>query len=177
MKKGTVIKAVKSEKAMVRAIRKVGSSCRFVSLLTRTPVWLRGGNPWGNLWKTSKRVGLINVNFSRSVKRRIAKQLGVELPGVKYKPGVVWYEHLRHGGRSLALVQHKDKRGGLYLQFFGTSREDSYRDDHGLDVKFSKVAPWLVKGKKVEWKPRVVVIKLENVKRLKVGGLGLENKS
>ena len=117
MAKAKTIVQITDPAEMAGFIKSNGTQCRFVGILTRTPVVdIRAKNPWGagrktrtGLFKVSRKIGIINANYVSSVSRRIAEKLGVGLESVEYVPGQVWYEHLKTiDGKNLPLVQHKD---------------------------------------------------------------------
>ena len=91
-----------SELEMLGFIKTNGTACRFVAIVSKTPVVkIKVGNPWGasaksksGLYKVSRKIGIINANFNTSVRNRIAEKLGVKLAEVEYENGEVWYEHL-----------------------------------------------------------------------------------
>lgn len=173
------------ELEMLGFLKTNGTQCRFVSVVTRTPVTkIRVGNPWGagssekGLYKVSRKVGLINANYNTSVRRRIAEILGVELAEVEYDNGKCWYSHLTTGdGKALPVVQHKDetKRTGHYLQFFPHKSVNAFVNEAGEPVKDAEVKPWLYKeSARDEFKPCVIVVKLENIASLKASGIVIE---
>lgn len=181
----TIVKMTDSLE-MLGFIKSNGTSCRFVSITTKTPVVkIRSGNPWNagkstqrGLYKVSKRLGLINANYNASVRRRIAERLGVELSDVSYESGEVWYQHLTTvDGKSLPIVQHKDesKREGYYLQFFPHKSENAYVDETGEVVDEATVSKWLYKeSERPDYKPSVISVKLANIAQLKASGVVIE---
>ncbi len=174
-----------SELEMLGFLKTNGTQCRFVSVVTKTPVVkIKAGNPWGagkseqGLYKVSRKVGIINANYNTSVRRRIAERLGVELAEVEYDNGTCWYQHLTTGdGKALPVVQHKDetKQHGFYLQFFPHKTVNAYVNEVGEPVADSIVKPWLYKeSERPDFKPCVIVVKLENVASLKASGVIIE---
>ena len=171
---------------MVGFLKTNGTACRFVSLLSKTPVVkIRKGNPWGasdktknGLYKVSQKIGLINANYNTSVRNRIAKQLGVELSEVEYENGEVWYQHLlTTDGKPLPVVVNKKTpdNGEHYLQFFTHRAENVYVNEQGETVPDDLVKPWLYKEtERPEWKPTVISVNLGNVKQLKASGVIME---
>lgn len=175
-----------SELEMLGFLKTNGTQCRFVSVVTKTPVVkIKAGNPWGagkssqkGLYKLSRKIGIINANYNTSVRRRIAENLGVELAEVGYDNGEVWYQHLTTGeGKALPVVQHKDeaKREGHYLQFFPHKSVNAYVNEAGEPVTDAEVKPWLYKeSERPDYKPAVIVVKLQNVASLKASGVVIE---
>ena len=174
-----------SELEMLGFLKTNGTQCRFVSVVTKTPVVkIKVGNPWGagksekGLYKISRKIGIINANYNTSVRNRIASILGVELKEVGYENGETWYSHLTTGdGKALPVVQHKDetKRKGFYLQFFPHKSVNAYVNEVGEPVAESEIKPWLYKqSERDEFKPCVIVVKLENVASLKASGVIIE---
>lgn len=175
-----------SELEMLGFLKTNGTQCRFVSVVTKTPVVkIKAGNPWGagkatetGLYKVSRKIGLINANYNTSVRRRIAEKLGVELKEVDYDNGEVWYQHLTTAdGKALPVVQHKDetKRTGFYLQFFPHKSVNAFVNEAGEPVADETVKPWLYKeSERPDYKPCVIAVKLENVASLKASGVVIE---
>lgn len=175
-----------SELEMLGFLKTNGTQCRFVSVTTKTPVVkIKAGNPWGagraterGLYKVSRKIGLINANYNTSVRRLIAEKLGVELKEVEYESGNCWYHHLTTGdGKALPVVEHKDetKREGFYLQFFPHKTVNAYVNEAGEPVADSTVKPWLYKeSERPDYKPCVIVVKLENIASLKASGVVIE---
>lgn len=175
-----------SELEMLGFLKTNGTQCRFVSVTTKTPVVkIKAGNPWGagraterGLYKVSRKIGLINANYNTSVRRLIAEKLGVELKEVEYESGNCWYQHLTTGeGKTLPVVEHKDetKREGFYLQFFPHKTVNAYVNEAGEPVADSTVKPWLYKeSERPDYKPCVIVVKLENIASLKASGVVIE---
>lgn len=174
-----------SELEMLGFLKTNGTACRFVSVVTKTPVVkIKKGNSWGagksekGLYKVSRKIGIINANYNTSVRRRISEKLGVELKEVEYESGDVWYQHLTTGeGKSLPVVQHKDetKRTGFYLQFFPHKTNNAYVNEAGESVKDEEVKPWLyAESARPDYKPCVIAVKLENIASLKASGVVIE---
>ena len=185
LEKSNVVKMV-SELEMLGFIKTNGTSCRFVSIVTKTPVVkIRANNPWNagaktqsGLFKVSKKIGIINANYNASVQRRIAEKLGVAPSEVEYVAGETWYQHLTTAdGKSLPVVQHKDeaKRGEFYLQFYPQKSTNAYVNDAGEPVSDEMVKPWLYKeSERPDFKPAVIAVKLSNVHQLKASGIVIE---
>lgn len=171
-------------------IKANGTQCRFVSMVSKTPVTkmkvnnpfhkLKGGKVVGEcgLFKVSKKIGLINANYNNSVRNRIAAKLGVAVSQVEYEQGEVYYEHLQTAeGKALPLVQHKDetKRTGLMLQYYPHKSENCYVNAAGEIVPDAEVADYLyAESEWSEFKPAVIAIKLSNIKRLTASGVIVE---
>lgn len=182
-----------SELEMLGFIKTNGTACRFVSITTKTPVVkIRAGNPFHkvskgevigecNLFKISRKIGLVNAKYNNSVRRKIAEKLGVELSDVEYENGEVWYEHLTDGdGKPLPIVQHKDEtkraKTGYSLQYFPhKSFNNTYVNGAGEVVPDETVKPWLHKeSKRPDWKPSVIAPKLRHIVQLKASGVIIE---
>ena len=164
---------------MVGFLKTNGTSCRFVSLVSDTPVVkIRKGHPFPGLHKVSRKVGLINANFNTSVRRRIAEQLGVELSEVEYENGEVWYKHLlTSDGKPLPVLVNKStpEDGKFYLQLFTHKSQSVYVSAGGEVVPSDLVKPWLYKeSPRPDFKPTVISLKLEHVKNLKASGVIVE---
>lgn len=175
---------------MLGFLKTNGTACRFVSILTKTPVVkIKVGNPWHkvskgkvvgpcNLFKVSRKLGIINANYCASVERRIAEKLGVPAKEVEYVAGEVWYQHLTDGnGKNLPVVEHKDetKRGEFYLQYFPQKSENAFVNGAGEPVSETEVAKWAyAESERPDFKPTVIAVKLSNVHQLKASGIVLE---
>ena len=177
---------MESELEMLGFIKASGTACRFVSMTSKTPVVkIKVGNPWGagaktknGLYKVSKKIGIINAKFCKSVESRIAAKLGVPAAEVQYEAGEVYYEHLMtKDGKPLPIVQHKDetKRKGYLLQYFPQKSENVYVNEAGEPVADEVVKPWLyAESERSEFKPSVIGIYLSNILRLKASGVVIE---
>jgi len=172
---------------MLGFIKTNGTACRFVAILSKTPVVkIKAGNPWGasaksknGLYKVSRKIGIVNANYNTSVCTRIAAKLGVELSQVEYQNGETWYEHLKTiDGKNLPLVQHKDeaKRDGqYYLQYFPHKSTRAYCNEANEPEFDEVVAPWLYKEtEKPDFKPSVIAVNLKNVYYLRASGVVVE---
>ena len=172
---------------MAGFIKANGTQCRFVSMVSRTPVVkMRVGNPFHTikngkvvgecqLFKLSKKMGIINANYNTAVRTRIAEKLGVTLGDVEYRNGEVYYEHLMTlENKPLPLVQHKDplKRKGLQLQYFPHKSTNCYVNSAGEVVPDEKVKPWLyAEPERDEFKPAVIALYLSNIVKLTASGV------
>jgi len=186
MKDKTTVE-VSNELELAGFIKANGTGCRFVSMVSKTPVTkIKAGNPWHkiskgkvvgdcNLFKVSRKIGIINANYVNSVRNRIADKLGVETAQVEYEAGEVYYEHLQTtDGKNLPLVQHKDetKRKGLQLQYFPHKSENCYVNGKGEPVADAEVAKWAyAESERSEFKPAVIGIYLSNIKSLTASGV------
>ena len=149
-----------------------GTQCRFVSLVTKTPVKaIKAKNPWGKgLFKITKVSGIINANYVKSVERRLAEKLGID---VTYNPGQTWYCHLQTPeGKALPLVKHAtEDNGKIYLQYFPHRTTSTYITASGEVIPSEDVKPWLYARKEQsEYKPRTQVVELANIKELRASG-------
>ena len=179
-----------SKLEMLGFLKTNGTNCQFVAILTRTPVVkMRVGNPWHvvksgkvqgdcNLFKVSRKIGIINANYNTSVQRRIAEKLGVAASEVEYVAGETWYEHLKTAdGKNLPVVQHKDetKRGEFYLQYFPQKSVNAFVNGAGEPVTASEVEKWAyAESERPDFKPAVIAVKLSNVHQLKASGVIIE---
>ena len=192
MDRKSVVQMV-SELEMLGFIKTNGTECRFVGLVTKTPVVkMRVNNPWHvikngkvvgtcNLFKVAKSHGLINPNYNTSVRRRIAEKLGVTLSEVEYENGECWYEHLKTGeGKALPIVQHKNEakreETGYSLQYFPLGYSGSYYvNGQGETVADSEVEKYLhATSERPDYKPAVQAPKLRNILSLKASGVVIE---
>ena len=168
---------------MVGFIKTNGTSCRFVSMISETPVSdinAAGKKLFPGLVKVSRKQGMINVNYTSAVERRIAEKLGVNVKSVEYTPGKVWYKHLtiktqvdgKEEEKPLPLCVHATKEDGeYYLQYYPTSSTNVYKLGNGDIVSEDLVKPYFYKKEKSEFKPTVISIKVSNIKRLAASGI------
>ena len=186
MDRKSVVQMV-NELEMLDFIKSNGTACRFVAIVSKTPVVkIKAGNPWGasaksknGLYKVSRKLGIINANYNTSVRNRIAEKLGVTLAEVEYEQGEVWYEHLMTADKKrLPIVQHKDetKRDGqYYLQYFPQKSSNAYVNEAGETVPDETVKSWLYKEtERPDFKPCVIAVNLRNVKQIKASGIVIE---
>ena len=160
---------------MVGFIKSNGTQCRFVSMVSETPVKnIRAACPFKGVIKIARKRGMINVNYVASVQRRVAERLGVKETEVEYTPGETWYKHLTTvDGKSLPLVVNKKTpdNGEYYLQFFTTSSDNVYRMPNGEPVLESQLEPYFYASKRDEFKPTVISIKVSNIKEIRASGV------
>ena len=158
-----------------------GTACRFVSLLTKTPVVkIRTGNPWGasaktkkGLYKVSKKRGLINLNYVAAVERRIANAIGVPEEIVEYIPDESWHKHVRNaeGNPSPVVLNAKKDDGKMYLMYHPQGSENHYVNEAGEVVPEETVKPWLyAESPRSDIKPPTITIELKNVLQMKASG-------
>jgi hypothetical protein len=160
---------------MAGFIKSNGTQCRFVSIVTNTPVVnLKPNSPFQGVRKVSRKMGIINANYNNSVRTRIAKSLGVKLSAeVKYKNGKVWYQHLKTvDGKSLPLVENKHtKNSKLYLQYFPHKATSAYVMPDGSIVMEQELSPWLTETSRSSYKPPVISVELRNIKEIRASGV------
>jgi hypothetical protein len=189
MKDKTIVE-ISNEMELAGFIKANGTQCRFVSMVSKTPVTkMKVSNPFHTiksgkvvgpvgLWKVSRKTGIINANYVNSVRNRIAEKLGVSVAQVDYEAGEVYYEHLQTAdGKNLPLVQHKDetKRKGLLLQYYPHKSENCYVNAAGEIVPDAEVEKYLhAQSERSEFKPAVIGIYLSNIKRLTASGVVVE---
>lgn len=164
-----------SQLEMVGFIKTNGTGCRFVSLLTETPVKnIRAACPFKGVRKVSRKIGIINANYNTAVRRRLAEKLGVELKEVEYENGEVWYTHLMTtDNKPLPLVVNKKTpdNGKYYLQYFPHRSDNTYVMPNGDTVTEEQLEPYFYASKREDYKPTVISIDLGNIKELRASGL------
>lgn len=169
---------------MLGFLKSNGTQCRFVAMVSKTPVVaIKVSNPWGaskktksGLYKVSRKNGIINANYNKSVRSRIAAATGVELAEVEYTSGETWYSHIPTvDGRSLPVVWHKDeakRNGNYYLQYFPHKSTSVYVNEAGEIVPDETVKPYLYKESELEdFKPCVIAVNLCNIVELRASGV------
>jgi hypothetical protein len=183
-----------NEAEMAGFIKSNGTACRFVSMVSKTPVTkIKVGNPWHvvkngkvqgdcNLFKISRKRGIINADYNTAVCNRIAAKLGVKPSEVEYTNGEVWHEVAAwtKEGKPLPLRQHKDetKRDGLLLQYYPQGSENCYVNGKGEIVPDAEVAKWAyAESERSEFKPKVIALYLKNILRLTASGVIAETDS
>ncbi len=151
-----------------------GTKCRYVSMVSETAPKLRPGCPFKGVVKVSRKRGIVNANYNTTVRRRIAKHLGVAFKQVEYTDGEVWYRHLMTAeGKPLPLVVNKKVQSPSeatehYLQYFPTRSTNAYRMPSGETVTEEQIKPWFAtQPEKPPYKPAVISIKISNIKKLR----------
>ena len=193
MDRKAVVRMV-NELEMLGFIKANGTQCRIVAIVTKTPVVkIRAGNPWHkvskgkvvgdcNLFKLSRKLGIVNAKYNDSVRRKIAEKLGVTLSEVEYEQGEVWYEHLQTAdGKALPIVQHKDEtkreETGYSLQYFPWTAKsvNRYVNGTGETIPDETVKPWLyAESERPDFKPCVIAPKLRNIVEMRASGVIIE---
>lgn len=163
----TTIK-IENKNEMVEFLREdVGRGSSIVSLVTETEVKMRKkGNPYYGTVKVCQRIGLINVNFVKAVRRRISEIMGIPFTETVYIPGETWYKHV-----TSPLMVHKDDSRRFYVQFFPFRSKDAKYFLNGKEL-----TPEQVKEMKTfinykagdEFKPPVIVLAIDSVRVMKV---------
>jgi len=146
-------------------LRSVGTGCRFISLLTEVEVEMRKtNNPFVGTVKRSRRNGLINVNFSDGVRRRMMEK-GVD--PMNHVPGSTWYVHEHdEKGNPLPLCQSKKDNSVKYLQYYPHRSFDNEYFLHGIpltqkEIEVMKTFIPPIKGN--EFKPLVITLKMSSI--------------
>jgi len=168
---------ISSHLEMVGFIKANGTQCRFVSMVSDTPVTkLRKGCPFVGVRKVSRKNGLINANYNTAVRKRIAERLGVELKEVEYENGEVWYRHEMTQGENpkpLPLVVNKTKNDGkVYLQYYPHKSTHTYVLPNGETVTEAQLEPYFYKqSPRPDFKPCVISVDIANIKELRASGI------
>lgn len=154
---------------LLTVFRNAGTQCRFVSMVTETPVKIKKSCPHKNVIKLSKRNGLINANFVKSVERKMAAKLGMKPSDVKYEAGSTWYEHeTTSDGKPSCVCQHKKDTNKKYLQYFPhKSLWTKYVDGNGNEIPFSELKEHFYAQKKSEFKPLVITLGMDSIRSLR----------
>lgn len=169
---------IQNELEMLGFLKSNGTQCRFVSLISNTPVVkIKAGAPWkkGELRKVSKKLGIINANYNTSVRTRIAAKLGISSNDVEYVNGETWFAHFKtEDNKSLPVGYNKNKpdNGETYIQYFPHSSENKYVDGTGNIVLDEQVEPFLyAENNRPDFKPVIININLKNIKELRASGI------
>jgi len=159
---------------IVGFMKQNGTNCRLVSLVTETQPKMKLSCPFKGVVKVSRKRGIVNANFNTTVRRRIAKHLGVKLAEVEYTDGDVWYKHLTTAdGKMLPLVVNKkvetpSEATDFYLQYYPTHSKDFYRLPNGETVTAEQIKPWIYQQpEKPHFKPVVISIRVANIKKMR----------
>jgi len=175
MKTNKTIVQINDALEMVGFIKSNGTQCRFVSMVSETPVKnISAACPFKGVIKISRKRGMINVNYVNSVAKRIAEKVGVPVGEVEYEAGNVWYKHLQTvDGKSLPLVVNKKTpdNGEFYLQFFPTGSDNVYQMPNGDTITKEQLTPYFYKDNRPDFKPCVISIKVSNIKELCASGV------
>lgn len=174
----TIVKIVDHLK-MVGFIQANGTQCRFVSLLSETPVKnIKAACPFKGVIKVSRKYGMVNINYVESVQRKITSKLGLEPGTFEYQAGETWYKHLTtEDGKSFPIVVNKKTpdNGEFYLQFFPTKSTNAYHMPDGTPVSEDQLKPYFYKREDNVFKPTVICIKVSNIKELRASGIILQS--
>lgn len=163
---------------MLGFLKANGTQCRFIGMVSTTVPKLKAGCPFHGVVKTSRKRGMINVNYNNSVRRRIAERLGVEFKEVEYENGQVWYQHLQTSdGKALPVVVNKKtpQSGKYYLQVYPTAAENVYTLPNGDTIDEAQLQPWFYAKERDAFKPVVIAVSLENVKELRASGVIMQS--
>jgi hypothetical protein len=178
MKDKTTI-SITSPLEMVGFIKSNATNCRFISMVSETPVVkMKKTSPFQGVMKVSRKRGMINANYNTSVRRRIAEQLGVEMKDVEYENREVWYKHIQTSdSKPLPLVVNRKVEvltadTEYYLQFFPMGSSNAYRMPNGDTLAEEQLKPYLYKqSERPDFKPVVISIKVSNIKELRASGI------
>lgn len=173
--KGQTIKT-KNTAELVEYIRGNGTNCQFVSLLTHTEPKLKVGcEHRGNILKVSRRNGLINVNYEKSVAKKVAEALGLPENTIDYEGGETWFKHETKDGKALPIVVHATKNNGeYYLQYFpmNSSGHKYVTKDTFQEIPEETLKPYFyAESEKSDLKPTTCVFNIKNIKEIKVAGV------
>ena len=128
---------------MVGFLKTIGTESQFISMLTVTsPSMRKTRNPFLGVLKVSRRNGLLNVNFTSAVERKVAEHFGLKPSEVEYIPGKTWYKHLQTAeGKPLALCVHQKDSSKYYLQYYPHKSITKYVMPDGTPVTEEQLQP------------------------------------
>jgi hypothetical protein len=166
----------------------IGTSCTFVSCLTRTPQnkYLRKDCPYKGVVKVARRTGWLNLNYVTAVRRRLAERLEVPMKDVDYTPGETWHRHLTTGeGKLTPVLVHKTKydenaaENDFYMYLTqGKTGKARYFLPSGEEISYDLLKPYFYsRGEQDDLKPVVRAFKLNNVAELRARGLIVQTKA
>jgi len=180
MNKKTSTVTIQDKNEMVGFIRSLGTECRFVSMVTETPVKMRKtGNPFASgVIKLSRRNGLININYVEAVKRNLAE--ANDGNKVEYIPGETWYTHAQtDDGKALPLCVHKKDTKKHYLQYF--PHQTLGRNEYffnGVKMTPEQVAvmkTFVQEDNRADFKPTVITLGIDSIRVLKARRVQMNN--
>jgi hypothetical protein len=192
MKNETIRITDKSQ--MANAIIAAGTECMFGVADTETPVDMpkskptgrsvispKSGkpiremapNPYLGTMKIARRNFFVNANFATACEKRYAELNGIDKKDVEYTPGTTHYVHAQtNDGKPLALCHLKTDETRQYLQVFPLRNLGETIYVHPTKGRLSKddVADmyknWVTEKEREEWKPRVIILKLDSIRTL-----------
>jgi len=179
-KKSTTV-TIQDRNEMVGFIRSLGTECRFVSMVTETPVKMRKtGNPFASgVIKVSRRNGLINVNYVAAVERNL-KEANGGTP-VEYTAGETWYVHATtDDGRAIPLCVHKKDSKKHYLQYFPhrtLGRNEYFFNGQKMTTEqVATMKKFVQEDNRAEFKPTVITLGIDSIRVLKARRVEMKNK-
>lgn len=174
---------IQNKNEIVEFLKSLGTGSAFVSLRTETEVVMnKTGNPFIGTVKVTKRCGIINVNFVKSVRRRMANILKVDFDETVYVPGVTWYKHVHtEEGKPLSLCVHQDDAQRFYVQFFPLKTEKAEYFLNGEQLTENEVRImydfFVPKKKRNVFKPIVIVVAIDSIREMRARSITLMNKT
>ncbi len=179
MSNKTIVK-IQSQLEMLGFLKSNGTQCRFVTIVTKTEVKnIKAGCPYKGVIKTSRKQGMINVNYNSAVRSRIADILDVPKAEVEYTNGKSAYQHLLTvDGKALpVLVKASAPDDGVfYLQYFPTKgkTESVFQMPDGTIIDEEKIKPYYYE-KTATYKPNVIAPKLSNIHEIRASGVIMQS--
>jgi len=162
---------------LIEFLRNLGSQCQFVTISTDTePKMRKTGNPYLGVRKIAKRNGLLNVNYTDSVSRKIAAKVNLPEEQVNYVPKPTWYMHENDDkGRPIALCRHQKDDSKYYLQYFPIRNLGTeYVMPNGDIVPEENLKPFLQESGGSDIKPMVITIGMDSIVEMKARGVNVE---
>lgn len=155
-------------------LRELGTQVRFISLITETEVEMRKtGNPFVGTIKVVRRNGLVNVNHSGRVNRRM-EESGVD-PTYVGKPS--WYLHEKTSdGKILPLCFSKKDNTQKYLQYFPHRSYDTKYVLDGVPLTEFEIPLMKTFIPEKDWgafKEPVITLKMVSIKSIKFRKINL----
>lgn len=182
---------IENVQELVGFIRTMGTECRFVTVHTETVMDMnqsrntgrkivspksgnlineKEANPYYGTVKVATRNGFVNCNFVKAVEKRYAELMNIPVSEVEYTPGETHYVHCStEEGKPLPLCENKKDPTRKYLQFFPLRNlgETTYWLN-GKQLTKDQVNDmyqnWVTEDENPEWKPRVIVLKMDSIR-------------
>jgi hypothetical protein len=170
------MKRITDKNEMVKFLGALGTGCQFVSLRTETVVQMRTtDNPFVGTVKVTKRVGLINVDFVSSVRRRMADLLGIPFVETVYVPGETWFRHVQR-----PLMVHKTDERRFYCQFFPLKSEGTRYFLKGKELTKDEVEQmrgFVIQKTRDDRKPLVIVLAIDSIREMRARTVTILNQT
>ena len=194
---------ITDQSQLADAIIAAGTECMFGVANTETPVEMRkfnltgrripspktgklinekALNPYLGTMKVARRNFFVNANFVTACEKRYAELNDLPKESVEYTPGTTHYVHAQTtDGKPLALCHHKEDVNRQYLQVFPLRNlgETIYVHPTMGRLTADQISDmyenWVTEQEREEWKPRVIILKLDSIRSLSLRRVNILN--